>query len=382
MPAPRTYTGEDVVELSCHGSRIILQRIVEACVAAGARVAAPGEFTRRAFMAGKMDLAQAEAVCDLIGAQGERGVRLAREQLEGRLSREVGAMASELTDLRATVEASIDLPDEGIEEAEDVLARLVEVTSGVRRLVQSFEHGRLAREGVRTVIVGRRNAGKSSLLNRLAGCERALVHHASGTTRDVVEEGVNLDGMFFRLRDTAGIRGNPSEIESLGIDRSRCEIGMADLALVVFDGSSEFSPEDAEVLKLAKGMHLVYVVNKSDLPQKFDIEELDAEPVRISALTGDGMEGLTRRMAWLSLNEGGATDAGESATVTSVRHRALLAEAAEALEGARSLIEGGAAAELAAQHLRQAQSAIGGITGEVTTDEILDRIFSRFCIGK
>jgi tRNA modification GTPase len=380
MPAPNTYTGQDVVELSCHGSQVVLKGILEACVAASARVAGPGEFTRRAFLAGKMDLAQAEAVADLIHATSERGARLAADQLEGRLSEEIESIASKLASLRGEVEASIDFPEEGIEVTGSFDERIGGITAAVERLADTYENGRLARDGIRVAIVGRPNSGKSSIMNRLAGIERALVHHEPGTTRDVIEECVSLGGVVFRLRDTAGMRGDAAEVESMGIDRAREELSLADAALVVFDGSKPFGAEDEEVLRRAENSRSIFVINKSDLAQRFDFKDLGRfEPLEISAKTGDGVDRLVEKLSSLA-SQGAGTQ--EGVTVTSGRHRAALDESGARLKRATQAYEGREPIECVAQHLKGAQDSLGAITGKVTTDELLDRIFSTFCIGK
>ncbi|MBN1282811.1 MAG: tRNA modification GTPase, partial [Proteobacteria bacterium] len=274
MPAPRTYTGDDVVEISCHGSQPVLSGIVAACVAAGARVAGPGEFTRRAFLAGKMDLAQAEAVADLIAAQGDRAARVAAMQLDGRLSREIREIAGRVAGIRAQVEASIDFPDEGIDGCSAIAWGISAARDLCERLSSTFGCGRMMKEGVRVAIAGRPNAGKSSLLNRIVGRDRALVHREPGTTRDVVEGDASIGGVRYTFCDTAGLRAAGCEVESLGVGRSLAEIASADIALLVFDGSREFSGEDREVIARASGRKAIFVVNKSDLPQRFDIEEL------------------------------------------------------------------------------------------------------------
>lgn len=383
MPSPNTYTGQDVVELSCHGSQLVMKGIVDACVASGARIAGPGEFTRRAFLAGKMDLAQAEAVADLIHATGERGARLASSQLDGRLSGEINGIISELTNLRGEVEASIDFPEERIEVSGGSLEdRIADIAGMVRRLIGTYENGRQAFEGVRVAIVGRPNSGKSSILNCLAGMDRAIVHHEPGTTRDVVEQSVAFDGTAFHLRDTAGVRDTGASVEAIGIGRTREEMERADLAIAVFDGSAPFGDEDASVLSMLAGTRSLLVVNKSDLPRRFEIGKLGgAEHLIVSAKSGDGIESLVSRMA-ISSEGGSSVGAEDGATITSARHRAALIEAESGLKKSLDAYAAGDPLECVAQHVRVAHESLGSITGEVTTDELLDRIFSTFCIGK
>ncbi len=381
MPAPRTYTGQDVVELSCHGSPVVLSRILEASISSGARLADPGEFTRRAFLAGKLDLAQAEGVCDLISAVSERAARLATSQLDGRLSDEVVGIGSELADIRAFLEASIDFPEEDIGES-DVFKRLLSVTERARLLVSTFREGRLIRDGVRVAIVGPANAGKSSILNRLVGCDRAIVHADPGTTRDVVCEIVDIDGVAFHLSDTAGFRVGAEGVEVMGAKLSEVEIELSDIVLAVFDGSMKRTPDEekifADIQSAAEGRSLIIIANKSDLvgggSQTFGSEDI----IHASALSGHGMDEIRGRM-----KESCAGDAFESGiVVTSIRHKTSLDAALLELERASGAILEMVPSECVAQHLSSAQESLGEITGEVVTEELLDRIFSKFCIGK
>lgn len=377
MPAPNTYTGDDVVELSAHGSPIVLERLLAACCAAGARVAEPGEFTRRAFLAGKLDLVQAEGVADLIAATSERAARVAAEQLAGRLSERITAIGDALAQLRAFVEASIDFPEEelGTLAEESVEARLAGVLERTRALSATCREGRLLREGVRAAIVGPTNAGKSSLLNRLVGSHRALVHESPGTTRDVVEESIDIGGTVVRLRDTAGLRDTTCEVEAMGTQRTRSEIEAADLVLLVLDGSRPLDENDRAALRATEGRRVITVLNKSDLPRAVDLEGA----MHLSALTGDGIEALCVRIAATAGIDPGLAD---GAVVTNVRHGAALDASAHAMAEAIDALRASAPLECVSQHLQAAQSKLGEITGAITTDDLLDRIFSRFCIGK
>ncbi|MFH0800640.1 MAG: tRNA uridine-5-carboxymethylaminomethyl(34) synthesis GTPase MnmE [Pseudomonadota bacterium] len=386
MPAPATYTGEDVVELSAHGSPAVLRQIMEGCLASGARAAGPGEFTRRAFVAGKLDLAQAEGVADLINATSERAARLAGEQLKGALSEKVSDAGDALATLRAEIEAGIDFPEENLEQRAmgDVIDRLQDIASNLKILSSTYAGGRLIREGARVAIVGRPNAGKSSIFNRLAGADRAIVHHEPGTTRDVVEEQISLGGLSFRLRDTAGLRANAGEIEAIGVGRAREEIAAADIVVAVFDGSRAWDGEDAELMATLDPRRCIAVINKCDLTLAFDPEKLPVlsggiKPLHLSARTGSGIEYLASQLVGCA-----AADAGkaEGVMVASARHKALIDEALLAIDAAQNSLEKGEPAECAAARMLAAQDALGSITGRVTTDDILDRIFSTFCIGK
>lgn len=386
MPGPATYTGEDVVEISCHGSPVVLSRILGSAVAAGARLAGPGEFTRRAFLAGKLDLAQAEAVCDLIHAEGERAARLAEEQLEGRLSREVLTLSQHLADIRAAVEAAIDFPEEGLE-VENLPQSLDHLITQINQLVDTYREGRLVSEGVRVAIVGKPNAGKSSILNRLCGRERAIVHHTPGTTRDVIEERAVHSGIVFHLRDTAGIREAASEVEAIGVARTHEEVRRVDLLLLVLDGSRLLDADDRAILKLTHTIPTLTVVNKSDLPQMILDDEVRMQAsnhrlVHCSATQGHGIDVVIETLVSLVTSGSGLVVGSAVATVTNMRHKEALDVAASALQDAKTGLEALKPMEFAAQHLRVAQEALGTITGEVTTEALLDRIFSRFCIGK
>lgn len=386
LPGPQSYTGQDMAEISCHGSRVVLSRLLAAAIAAGARPAGPGEFTRRAFLSGKLDLVQAEAVCELIRAEGERGARLASEQLEGRLSSEVRSLGKRLLQVRAALEAGIDFPDEGIEAAH-LPQELQAVIQDAAGLAATYREGRLVREGVRLAIIGRPNAGKSSILNALCGSPRAIVHAEPGTTRDVVEAAVSIEGIVFHLRDTAGLREAASEVEAIGVQRARREVEQADLVLAVFDGAANLGSDDRAVLALTEGRPTVFIVNKIDLPQRIDPAAIDVAgrgraAVKVSARSGAGMEGLRRALVEHIGDPANGGTAGVHATVTSARHKGELDRAIAALGSASAALGASEPLECIAQHLRRAQAALGAITGEVTTEELLESIFSQFCIGK
>lgn len=379
MKAPRTYTGEDVVEFSAHGSPVILGRILDACVKSGARPAGPGEFTRRAFLAGKLDLAQAEAVADLINATTERAARLAEAQLSGALSAEVKALSEKLADIRAEIEAGIDFPEEEMPpfDRDAIMRRLGDIIASMKKLSATFKEGRLVREGAKVAIVGRPNAGKSSIFNRLAGQERAIVHHEAGTTRDVVEETVILDGVSFRLRDTAGLRDEASEVEALGIGRTHSEMESADVVLAVIDGSRRVEDSTPEMMG---NRNTLMVINKSDLPSALADKDLkNLSPIFASAKTGEGIDNIIRRLKEIASSN---VAFGEGAVVSNARHKDAIDSALGALAKSWGSISTSEPPECVASHLRDAQDSLGSITGEVTTDDLLDKIFSKFCIGK
>ena len=397
MRAPNSYTGENVVEISCHGSAVILGKILEACKKAGARLAEPGEFTKRAFLNGKMDLAQAEAVADLISATSESASRCARDQLEGGLSRRIGELIDELTNLRAFVEASIDFPEEDIEfiEQEGIAKRLGAVASKIVSLADTYNEGKLFKDGVNVVIIGKPNVGKSSLFNALVGHERAIVHHTSGTTRDLVKETVQIGGVAFHLTDAAGLRESDHDIEKMGILKARDAIERADLILFVMDGSKPSDDSDKEIFNALDKRRAIVCVNKSDLPApllcKEGSGEVDrglphltspykGEEIAVSALRGDGIDLLKEKL--LQSATGQKEVRTESAVVTSARHKEALHEAIGHIENAIKATNERQSAEFIAHHLSLAHDCLGQITGKVATEAVLDRIFSSFCIGK
>jgi tRNA modification GTPase len=382
MAAPRTYTREDVVEISCHGSPLVLQRALGLALRCGARLANPGEFTLRAFLNGRIDLAQAESVLDVIQAQTDAGLRLAIEGLRGRLSKPIRDARHKVLQVQAYLTACIDFPEDEVERQTDLdpARALGEAAAEVRRLIDSAEAGMVYRHGVRTAIVGRPNVGKSSLLNRLLGEDRAIVTPVPGTTRDTIEEVANVRGIPFHLIDTAGLRQSPDPVEHLGIERSRRAIGQADLLLLVVDASVPLTGEDREVLALGAGRPHVTVANKSDLPAAVAAGELPSPVARLSALTGQGMDALREAMERAAL--GGKASASDAVLVTNPRHKAALERALEHLEAARESLGNAMPADFVTIDLASCLGALGEITGEDASEELLDTIFRQFCIGK
>jgi len=387
MAGPNSYTGEDVIEISCHGGIYVTRRILEELLLAGARCAEPGEFTKRAFLNGKLDLVEAEAVVAIIESEGERALRAAMEQLKGGLSKEIDGLIDRTKEVLAILEASIDFPEEEdirfIDEA-DVAGRIDRLIGEIELLLDTARFGRLIKDGVKTVIVGPPNAGKSSLLNRLLGFERAIVHHTPGTTRDTIEERMEVDGITIRLIDTAGIREAMNEVEEIGISRSREEASSAEIVIVVLDGHS-YIPLEEEFLKgLCKVGSLIVVINKSDLGIKEEVRRevgrlfSGRKILEVSAIKGDGIDDLFGAIKDEIRRD--MDGASEVAVITSERHKNLLTEAVAALkEGRKSLSEG---IEFAAEHVRRVLHHIGEITGAVYNEQVLDEIFGRFCIGK
>lgn len=387
MPGPHSYTGEDVCEIQCHGGRQALQEILSLTYQAGARPAEPGEFTKRAFLNGRLDLAEAESVMDIINAKSRQALVAANRGHEGGLSRKVRELRKKLRDLVVQLEAAIDYPEEDIEEvtydrAAEVLA---EGQAAVTRLVRQGSAGRILREGLRTAIVGRPNVGKSSLLNSLLQADRAIVSNIPGTTRDIIEEQMTIGGIPLVLTDTAGLRDTEDLVEKIGVERSRAALEDAQLALVVLDGSQPLSGEDRELLRSLKDRKKLILVNKSDLPQMLDTEGLQREygssdVIVLSVKTGEGMEQVEQWLREFVYGEG--SDSESSSMTQNARQQDLLEKALrsleDALEGARQHLP----YDCLTIDLTQTLHDLGEITGEDVPDEIIDEIFAQFCVGK
>lgn len=374
--APRSYTAEDVVEIGCHGSPVVLRYCLERACQAGARLAEPGEFTFRAFLNGRIDLPRAEAVRDLIEARTLYQARVAAQQADGAVSRRIAPIKEQLLELIALLEAGIDFADNDVDvaSAEEILRRLAPVAEGVERLIRSFVYGRLVHDGVTVAIAGRPNVGKSSLFNRLLEQDRAIVTETPGTTRDLVSEVASIGGIPVKLLDTAGIRDAEDRIETLGIERSYRAMADADLTLVVVDLSE---PDDgAGLIEEARRRGRTIVVgNKCDLPVRARVA---GEHLAVSALTGEGIERLRDRIA----REAGQDEVSSDCVVTSLRHARLLEDSAAALDKARAAVAEDIPHEMVLLDLYAALQAIDELTGATTADDILNRIFSTFCIGK
>jgi tRNA modification GTPase len=374
--APASYTGEDLVEISCHGGILVTARVLEACLRAGARAARPGEFTERAFLNGKMDLTQAEAVIDLIRARTDLSLRSAHEQLEGRLGSAINSIRQQLVELLAHIEASIDFPEEGIapDEVAQLRSRLDSVRQKMSDLFATAEQGRILREGVRAVIYGPTNAGKSSLLNRLLGYDRAIVSAQPGTTRDTIEEVINLRGIPIRLLDTAGLGESADEIEREGMARTEKSLIGADLLLQVLDRSgakpAAFDDNGTDQIRIV-------LLNKSDLAEHSDWRNFDA--LRICCLSENGLHGLEEAILD-KISERHLRP--ESGVAINARHRDCLRRALDSCALAAGTMEASLAPEYMAVDLRAALRALDEITGEANAEEIRDSIFAQFCIGK
>ncbi len=382
---PRSYTGEDVVELACHGSNLVLGTLLRDLVRAGARLAEPGEFTQRAFLNGRLDLAAAESVIDVIRARTDAALRVATGQLSGRLSREIAALRHALITLLAEIEVAIDFPDDEEPPADaEVAERARGVRDRARELLRTADAGRLYREGASLVLVGRPNVGKSSLLNALLREERAIVTEIPGTTRDIIEESLNLRGIPVRAIDTAGLRETVDRVEALGVERARGQIAAADVVVWVLDAAEGLTEEDVRIAAELQGVRVLVAANKIDQGTQLDPTSVPALFAReipivpLSAVTGEGLEALEEALAGLLL--GGLTP--DSVWVSNTRHQARLQTAVEALERAIEASGTGFDQAAIALDLRLAAEALGEITGETVTEETISQIFARFCVGK
>jgi tRNA modification GTPase len=381
--APHSLTGEDVVEISCHGSPAVVRSIIDTTIELGAVLAGPGEFTLRALSNGKINLAQAEAIRDLIAAQTEAAVKQASRQLHGELSNALGPFKEKLLEVIVLLESALEFVEEDIPapRANEIDSDLAVVSRGIEKLARSYSAGRLLQEGVRVAITGRPNVGKSSLFNSLVERERAIVTDIPGTTRDTLSEAIDLEGIPVILTDTAGLRETTDGIETLGIERTWRAMSDADLVLVVLDGSDEIGPEDRELINQTENTRRLVVMNKSDLPGcNVPASCVDAlQPINVSARTGDGLAKL-RAAILASVNSNGGDDGG--LLITNARHYDLLCSSQREIEAARATLRERHSEELVLVPLHNALKFLGQITGETTTEDILSEIFATFCIGK
>ena len=385
MRKPRSYTGEDVVEIHCHGGAYVVREVLGLALRQGARQAEPGEFTKRAFLNGRLDLAQAEAVLDLIRARTDKSAGIALDQVSGALSQWVVELRERLLDILVQVEAAIDFPEEEIEllRRSELIDKISGLSQKIKDISLTYEWGRLFREGAKVCICGRPNVGKSSLLNALLGADRAIVTPIAGTTRDVIEEAINLDGLPVRLWDTAGIRESEDQIERIGVDLSREHVSKADAVLVVLDGSQVLTTEDKSLLDQVTSKKVLVMINKADLPARLAVNELgplvDGRNVcTVSAKTREGIAALKQSLRALVLD----AEMETPLVITNLRHRSALERGQLALSRAATALGEGYAPEFVAMDLNEARSALEEITGLIQSDDILERIFAEFCIGK
>jgi len=388
MKAPHSYTREDVVEMNSHSGYLLLSRILELLLKEGARLAKPGEFTFRAFMNGRIDLTQAEAIVDIINAQSERGLQLASQQISGDFRSEIQRLEQEVLEILAHVEVAIDFPDEepGVLPRQATGDRIEEhLIKPIEKIIAAHGQRKIWVDGIHTVIAGRVNVGKSSLLNRLLNEERALVTPVPGTTRDVIESTVHIEGLPLRLMDTAGFRKVTGKVERIGIDLAERKLARADLSLIVIDQSRPLNHDDLNLIAKSRGRTALVIVNKIDLPSRLDERSLkkaldDLPSVRISALTGEGIDHLRKAIERLILE--GPADMLTTHVVPNLRHKQALSEAAGFFTNAAQNTKDGLPAEIIATDLSSGLEALGRIVGATTTEDVLDKIFSQFCLGK
>lgn len=389
MRAPHTYTCEDVVEINCHGGLLATNRILQLVLSYGARMAEPGEFTKRAFLNGRIDLSQSEAVMDLIRAKTDKSMKVALNQLDGDLSRLIRHLRKDILDVLAQVEVNIDYPEyDAVEEMTTKMLKekAVDIQQRIQALLKTAKQGKVLREGLATAIIGRPNVGKSSLLNSLLHEDKAIVTDVAGTTRDVIEEYVNVNGVPLKLIDTAGIRDTDDTVEKIGVERSKKALDAADLILLLIDSSAPLTDEDRDLLNATKGKQRIVILNKTDLPMKVDLNELkqlvggDAL-IETSIVKHEGMDQLGDRISKMFFDEG-IESSQNNVMVTNARHIGLLHQANDALSDVLKGISDGMPVDLVQIDLTRCWDLLGEITGDSYQDELLDQLFSQFCLGK
>lgn len=384
--APKSYTTENMCEINSHGNNIILKKILEICIENGAILAEAGEFTKRAFINGRIDLLQAEAVIDVINSKSEKERIAAVNQLEGGLSQEVRNIKTKILDILTNMEVSIDYPEYEIEEKtnEEVLKELKSIKNKLNYLENSFERGKILKDGIKVAIVGRPNAGKSSLLNRILREDRAIVTDIEGTTRDTIEEFVNINGLLFKIIDTAGIRESDNEIERIGIDKSKKALSEADLVIAIFDKTKELLEEDYQILNEIKNKNAIILLNKKDLKQDKIKEEqftkYSSNILNVSIKNNDGIEELYSKMTdMFSTNE---IQVENTSIITNIRHKEAIKKSKESIYKSLEAINTGMTVDIIAIYLKDAIESLNTITGENVTEDIINDIFSKFCLGK
>lgn len=388
MLAPKTFTREDVVEINCHGGIVATNRILQLLLVNGARLAEPGEFTKRAFLHGRIDLTQAESVMDLIRAKTDRSMKIALNQLDGNLSHLIDSLRKDILDVLAQVEVNIDYPEyDDVEEMTTKLLRekAIEIKQRIEQLLKTASQGKIMREGLATALVGRPNVGKSSLLNHLLHEDKAIVTDVAGTTRDVIEEYVNVSGVPLKLIDTAGIRETDDKVEKIGVERSKKAIEQSDLVLLVLNAAESLTKEDLELIRLTNDKKRIIILNKTDLEEKLDRKELakiseNAPVYATSILKNEGVEALEEAISKLFFN--GIENSQSTVMVTNARHIALLKKAQNSLDSVLEGISSGMPVDLVQIDMTEAWNLLGEITGESYEDELLDQLFSQFCLGK
>ncbi len=385
--APKSYTTENMCEINTHGGNVVIRKILELCLKNGANLAEPGEFTKRAFLNGRIDLLQAESVIDVINAKSEKEAKTGIKQLEGVLSKKIKEIKQEILDVMVNVDVSIDYPEYDVEDVTNsqISEMLESVQKKLETLEKSFDNGKLIKEGIKTAIIGKPNAGKSSLLNSILKEDRAIVTEYEGTTRDTIEEFVNIEGVPLKLIDTAGIRDAKDEVEKIGIKKSKEIANDADLVIAIFDSSKELTKEDIEILNIIKNKKSIVLLNKADLNSVLNenderFKKITENVLKISALNGEGLEKLYALISKMfSLEE---INVDNDVIITNLRHKNLISKAIENVKKAKNTVEENMPIDIIAIFIKDILEDLGNITGEIVTDDIINEIFSKFCLGK
>ena len=385
--APKSYTTENMCEINTHGGNVIIRKILDLCLKNGANLAEPGEFTKRAFLNGRIDLLQAESVVDVINAKSEKEAKTGIKQLEGNLSKKIKEIKQEILDVMVNVDVSIDYPEYDVEDVTNaqISSILNSVQLKLESLEKSFDNGKLIKEGIKTAIIGRPNAGKSSLLNAILKEDRAIVTEYEGTTRDTIEEFVNIEGIPLKLIDTAGIREAKDEVEKIGIKKSKEIAKDADLVIAIFDSSKDLTKEDIEILNIIKNKKSIILLNKADLDSVLEendnrFKNISENVIKISALNGEGLEKLYSLISKMfSLEE---INVDNDVIITNLRHKNLISKAIKNVKKARDTVEQNMPIDIIAIFVKDILEDLGNITGEIVTDDIINEIFSKFCLGK
>jgi len=385
--APKSYTTEDMCEINSHGGTVVMRRILELCLKNGAELAEPGEFTKRAFLGGRIDLSQAESIIDIINAKSDREAKEGVKQLEGFLSEKINEIKNDLLEIMTNIEVSIDYPEYDTPDItnNDIFETIEKSRNKLENLKKSFDNGKIIKQGIKTVIIGKPNAGKSSLLNAILKEDRAIVTDIEGTTRDTIEEFVTINGIPLNLIDTAGIREAKDEVEMIGIEKSRKLAESADLIIAIFDSSNDFSKEDLEILEIAKNKNSIIILNKIDLEQKITRENpklgiFENNVINMSTKNKIGLERLFEKITdMFNLNE---INLDNDIVITNERHKNLISKAIENLNKAKNILKEGMPVDIIAISLKDVLANLGAITGEEAGEEIINEIFARFCLGK
>lgn len=385
MKSPNTYTKEDIVEINCHGGFVITEKVLEVVLKNGARIAEAGEFTRRAFLNGRIDLTQAEAIRDIIHGKTEKAISLSLNQLRGDLKEQIEHLKKLILDVAAHINVVLDYPEEGIDDPlpQNLVDNLKEVVDTTNTLISSYDKGKLIKEGIKTGIVGKPNVGKSSLLNSILREERAIVTHIPGTTRDIIEEVVNLKGIPLILVDTAGIRKTDDVVENIGVEKSKKILQEADLILFVIDGSRELDEEDLKIYDSIQSDNVIGILNKIDVEKIADISKLTKikKWIEISAMKNIGIDEMEEKIYRHIISEN-IEDSSQKLTITNVRHKSALEKTKQSVENMFETIDGGLPMDLLAIDIKGALDSLSEITGEISSEDLLDHIFSNFCVGK